>query len=158
VHDLSYIVLVGLIVVIVVVRNIRPQRMNVTRLWLAPLVFLIVTLQVITGSLEARAWAPLVGAVSFLGGALGVPFGLLRGRLQNVRKTKNPKVLMVEPSMLALLLWVAALVVRFGLRYVLGGTGPIAPAVGDGLLAFAAVSLVASRYVLYTKFKALHAA
>ncbi|HTV74034.1 MAG TPA: hypothetical protein VME66_10045 [Candidatus Acidoferrales bacterium] len=157
-HDLWSVFILGLVVVLVVVRNLRPQRMNVTRLWLAPGVLAIVTLLVLTGSLEARLSAPLVAILSAVGAALGVPFGMLRGRLQTVRKTKNPKVLLVEPSVVTLLVWLAAFGLRFGLRFAFGGAASIAPVLGDAFLSFAVASLVAARYVIYTKFKALHAA
>jgi hypothetical protein len=158
VHDPVFVVLIGLIIVILIVRNVRPQKMNVTRLWLAPLVFVVITANVIFGSLEARVSAPLVVGATLLGAALGTPLGLLRGRSTNVRKTKDPKVLIVEPSVVTLLIWVGALGLRFGLRHLFGGAGATALAAGDGLLVFAVASVVASRYVVYTKFKALHAA
>jgi hypothetical protein len=158
VHDPAFVALVALIIVILIVRNVRPQKMNLTRLWLAPLVFVVITANVVFGSLEARVSAPLVIAATVLGAALGTPLGLLRGRTTNVRKTKNPKVLIVEPSVLTLLLWVTALAVRSGLHLLFRGADTAALAAGDGFLACAAASVVASRYVVYTKFKALHAA
>jgi hypothetical protein len=157
VHDPAFVVLVGLIIVILIARNVRPQKMNVTRLWLAPIVFLVITANVIFGSLETRVSAPLVIGVTLLGAALGTPLGLLRGRSTNVRKTKDPKVLIVEPSVVTLLIWVTALGLRSGLHHVFGA-GTAAVAVGDGLLASAVASVIASRYIVYTKFKALHAA
>jgi hypothetical protein len=158
VHDPAFVALVAVIIVILIVRNVRPQKMNVTRLWLAPLVFVVLSAQIIFGSLEARVSAPLVIGATVLGAALGTPLGLLRGRSSTVRKTKDPKVLIVEPSVLTLILWVVAFGARAGLHYFFGGAGTVALAVGDGLLAFAVASVVASRYVVYTKFKALHAA
>lgn len=66
-------------------------------------------------------------------------------------------MLIVDPSLVPLLIWIGAFGLRFGLRQFLPHAGPTALAAGDGFLAFAVASVVASRYVILTRFKALHA-
>ncbi|HEY0798865.1 MAG TPA: hypothetical protein VGD50_06915 [Candidatus Baltobacteraceae bacterium] len=157
-RDLPTIIVICVVLVLLIVRNLRPQKMNVSRIWIAPIVLLVLTWLSVADSLEARTSGLLVAGLMLLGAALGAPLGLVRGRATNVRKTKDPQVLVVDPSVLTLLLWVGAYVVRVGLRLALPQSGGLTLAAGDGFLAFAVSSVLASRYVVYTKFKALHAA
>ena len=137
-------------------RNSRPQRMSVTRLWVAPIIFLLISVLSIYGSQLTDPLAPWQIAVTVIVGAvLGVPLGWARGHHSNVRLTEQPGVMYVDPSLVVMLLWLGAFIVRAALRYVFRTAGESVAIIGDGLLAFAISALVTSYYFIYTKYKAL---
>ncbi|MGZ3496154.1 MAG: hypothetical protein ACXWNK_04215 [Vulcanimicrobiaceae bacterium] len=144
------------IAAILVWRNSRPQRMSVTRLWVAPIVFLLISALSIYGSQLTEPLAPWRLAVALVAGALlGLPLGWARGHHSNVRLTDRPGVMYVDPSLVVMLLWLGAFIVRAGLRYIFRGAGESVAMLGDALLAFAIGALVTSYYFIYAKYKAL---
>ena len=146
-----------IVAVVIVFRLSRPMRLTASRLWIGPAILIVLTAFLVWGSIEAHASATAIGVALILGAMFGVPFGLLRGRHSQVRKTDNPKVLLVEPSLLPLLIWLAAFGLRFAIRTFVPQAGPSALAASDAFLAFAVASVIAARYVIAEKFKALHA-
>lgn len=142
---------------VIVFRFMRPQRMTASRLWIGPVVMILLTGFVALSTVEAHAPLGAVALAMAIGVVAGVPFGLLRGRHSIVRKTDNPKVLMVEPSIIPLLIWLAAFGLRFAIRAFVPNAGPGALAASDGFLAFAVASVIAARYVIAQKFQELHA-
>lgn len=155
--DISTLIYLVVVAAVIVFRFMRPIRMHASRLWLSPAIFVLLTFFLIWSSLEAHG-SPVGIAISYIIGlALGVPFGLLRGRHTDVRKTEDPKVLVVAPAIAPLLIYLVAFVARFVLRAYLPQAGPEALEASDGLLAFAVGSIIASRYVIAQKFRELHA-
>lgn len=147
-----YIVIAALLVW----RNSRPRRLSVTQLAVAPVVFLLISVLSIYGSQLIEPLAPWQIALTLIAGAiLGLPLGWARGHHSNVRLTDRPGVMYVDPSLVVMLLWIGAFIVRAGLRYVFSGAGDGVAILGDGLLAFAISALVTSYYFIYTKYKAL---
>lgn len=145
------------VIALVVVRLLRPQRMRASRLWIGPAIIVALSAFVIWASYEAHASLLAIALAVVLGLLLGVPFGLVRGRHTEVRTTENPHVLLVQPSVLPVLIWFAAFAVRFLIRALFPNVGPTGLALSDGFLAFALASVVAARYMIAEKFKALHA-
>src|SRR5665213_334659 len=85
-----YVIIAGLMVY----RNLRPQKMTLTRMWVAPILFTAMTALAIWGSQQtnpAPAWA--VGVALVAGLILGAPLGYLRGKHTNVRITDKPGVM-----------------------------------------------------------------
>lgn len=155
--ELSTLVTLLVLAVVIVVRFLRPIRMRAARLWVAPVILVALSLIVIGGSVEREA--PAAIAVAAVAGLIfGLPFGLLRGRHTDVRKTDDPQVLLVAPSVVPLIIWLVAYGARFALRAFLPEAGVTAQAASDGLLTFAVASVVASRYVIAQKFRELQAA
>ena len=155
--DISTLVSVLVLAIVIYFRLLRPVRLRASRIWLGPAILIVLTLFAVWGSYEGHV-APMTIALAVLAGAiLGVPFGLLRGRHTRVRTTEDPKVLVVEPSVIPLTIWAVAFLARFALRAFLPHAGPVALASSDGLLAFAVASVIGSRYVIAQKFAELHA-
>jgi hypothetical protein len=155
--DISTLVSILVVAVVIVVRFLRPIRMRASRLWVSPAILILLTIFLVFGEMEQRASPLGISLGLILGLALGTPFGLLRGRHTDVRKTDDPKVLVVQPSIAPLLIWLVAFGGRFALRAFLPTAGPDAVAASDGLLAFAVASIIGSRYVIAQKFRELHA-
>ncbi len=133
------------------------MRITVSRMWLAPLIFLAMTAFAIWGEEQnpGTAMAPSVVALSLVAGALaGIPFGILRGMHTNVRATDKPGVMYLGPSWIVAAIWLGAFAIRAALRVAFSGT-PYALPVGDGLLMLAVAMLVTSYYVIYKKYLGL---
>jgi hypothetical protein len=155
--DLSFAAWLAIVALVVYFRLLRPVRLRASRLWLGPALMALLTALLAWGSYEGRVPTAAILLAIGAGAVLGVPFGLLRGRHTRVRRTGNPRVLLVEPSVVPLVIWFVAFAARFALRVFLPHAGPGALAASDGFLAFAVASLVGARLVIAQKFKELHA-
>ena len=156
--DISSAISLLIVAAIVYFRLLRPVKLRASRLWFGPGLIVVLTLLLAWGSYEEKASALGIAAAVVAGILLGLPFGLLRGRHTRVRKTENPRVLVVEPSIVPLAIWFVAFAARFAIRFFLPKAGPTALEASDGLLAFAAGSVIGARYVIAQKFRELHAA
>lgn len=151
-----------IVVVLLVWRMARPQRMSVVRLWLMPILLLVLTGVSIWGNAYASAmmgqvpppdWE--VAVVLLLGAAMGVPLGLLRGRHSEVKPTDRPGVMYVHSSAFIIIVWLAAYGARMALRLYLPHAQAGAALAGDGLLTFAMAALITSYYAIYKKYRAV---
>ena len=143
------------VVALLAVRFVRPQRISVTRMWVSPLILIVLTGWAIyaTERLEpAPPWE--VVAALLAGGAIGIPFGVLRGMHTDVRPTERPGVMYLGSSWVTIVIFLAAFGLRSMVRLVMPHSGSLSTAVGDALLAFA-IAFIASSYVLiYRKYQA----
>ena len=140
---------------IILFRYSRPMKMSIARLFIAPIVLLVITVLSIYGTQTlnpAPAWAIAVAIA--LGIAFGTPVGILSSRHRVVRRTEKRHVMYVEPSWITAAIWIAAFVVKSVIRSQVHG-GVVATIAGDGLLLFGIASVLASYWVLYHKFRAL---
>ena len=153
---LSYLIILAALA-LVIFRNLRPQTLTISRLWLVPaILLLLVAVSFWATAMELpsmQLWIPAVAVA--IGLAVGIPFGLLRGRHSKIRAGDKPGTIIVQPSAITLILFFVAFAARYLIRFFMPAAGPITIAPADGFLAFAIASIVASRYVLYTRFKAL---
>jgi hypothetical protein len=140
-------------------RYSRPQKMSLTRMWIAPIIFTGLTALAIWGGQQtnpAPSWAVAVAVVGGL--ILGAPLGILRGKHTNVRATDTPGVMYLDASWVVLALWLGAFILRRIVQAVLP-VGVTSAIVGDGLIVFAISTVVVSYYEIYQKYRALeHAA
>lgn len=154
-------VLMNLIIYVVIAafvlfRYSRPMKMSLTRLFVAPVVFVAITAFAIWGGQQTHhpASGPAVAAAVVIGIAFGMPLGLVMSAHRVVRRTEKPHVMYVDPSWLTAAIWVGALVLRTGIRMMLP-LSAFGTMVGDGLLLFGISAVVTSYWVLYRKFRAL---
>lgn len=144
-----------LIAAFVLFRYSRPMKMSLTRLFVAPFVFVAITAFAIWGGQQTHPASALsVTAAVVIGIAFGVPLGLVMSAHRVVRRTEKPHVMYVDPSWLTAAIWVGALVLRAGIRMMLP-LSALGTMVGDGLLLFGISAVVTSYFVLYRKFRAL---
>ena len=153
---LTYLVILAALA-LVIFRNIRPQTMNVSRLWTVPVVLLVLAgVSFWATALEtppSMLWLPILAVI--IGLAIGIPFGILRGRHSKMRAGEKAGTIVVEPSPITLILFFVAFAARYLVRFFVPSAGPITIAPADGFIAFAIASVIASRYILYTRFKTL---
>ena len=140
----------------VLFRYSRPMKMSVTRLFVAPVIFLVMTFFAIWATQQqphaAPGWA--IGPAIGVGVALGVPLGLVMSLHRTVRRTDKPHVMYVDPSWITAAIWVGAFILRAGIRMLLPASA-LGTVVGDGLLLLGISAVVTSYWVLYRKFRAL---
>jgi energy-coupling factor transporter transmembrane protein EcfT len=141
-------------------RTVRPQRLSLVRLWIMPIVLLGLTVfaiyaniyaSALQGEMPAPAWQIVI--VLFLGAALGIPLGFLRGRHSEVKPTDRPGVMYVHSSPLIVVIWLLAFVARAAVRAYLPHVQSGAALGGDGLLAFAMSAIITSYYAIYKKYR-----
>jgi hypothetical protein len=145
-----------LVVALLAVRLLRPQKISITRMWVAPLILCVLTAWVIYTNNTLNPAPPLeIAAGLVLGAIAGLPFGILRGIHTDVRPTDRPGVMYLGSSWVTLAIFLGAFVLRFAIREVMPHRGSLSATIGDGLLAFAIVFIVASYYVIFRKYEAL---
>ncbi len=150
--QLAIYVVIGAIVLF---RYSRPMKMSVVRLFIAPVVFLALTVISIWASEAinpAPAWA--VAAAVVIGVIFGVPLGVAMSAHRVVRRTEKAHIMYVEPSWVTAVIWIGAFILRAVIRLLLP-PGVTATVVGDGLVLFGISAIVASYFVIYRKFRAL---
>ena len=140
----------------VLFRYSRPMKMSLTRLFVAPILFVALTAFAIWGSQQTHhpASALAVAAAVIIGIVFGVPLGLAMSAHRTVRRTEKPHVMYVDPSWITAAIWVGAFVLRAAIRMLLPASA-LGTVVGDGLLLFGISAVVTSYWVLYRKFHAL---
>lgn len=151
-----FLQLIPLIVVLAIValRSIRPQRISITRMWVQPLILVFLAVFVIytAEQLEpAPAWE--IAAALAIGAIIGVPFGILRGIHTDVRPTDRPGVMYLGSSWITILIYLVAFGLRFAVRTLMPHHGALSGAVGDGALAFAIAFIVTSFVVIARKYR-----
>jgi hypothetical protein len=144
-----------IVVVILAVRFLRPQRISITRMWIAPIVLCGLTVWVIYVNQKLNPAPPLeiiLGLV--VGGLAGIPFGFLRGMHTDVRPTERPGVMYLGASWATLAIFVLAFGIRYAVRAVMPQHGSLAGTIGDALLAFAIAFIATSYVVIFRKYEA----
>jgi hypothetical protein len=143
------------IVILVVVRMVRPQRISVTRMWVSPIILGAIVVFSIYASEHLNPAPPLEIALGFVVGAIaGVPFGMLRGRHTDVRLTDRPGVMYLGASWASGLIFAAAFGFRFVVRMVMPHRGALSSVISDALLAFALAYICTSYLAIYRKYEA----
>ena len=145
-----------IIVGILAIRLIRPQRISVTRMWITPIVLCVLTGWVIYANAMLNPAPPLEIALGLIVGAVaGIPFGILRGMHTEVRPTDRRGVMYLGSSWVTLVIFAAAFALRYGVRELMPQRGSLSATIGDALLAFAIVFIAASYFIILRKYEEL---
>jgi ABC-type proline/glycine betaine transport system permease subunit len=149
------LIIYAVVAAFIVYRYSRPMKMSLTRLFVAPILFVALTVFVIWSSQQTHPASALeITAAVAIGIVLGVPLGLAMTAHRTVRRTEQPHVMYVDPSWITAAIWVAAFMLR-AVIHILLPLSALGTMVGDGLLLFAISAVVTSYWVLYRKFRAL---
>jgi hypothetical protein len=145
-----------IVVVVLAVRMVRPQRISVTRMWVSPIILCVLTAWVIYANNMLNPAPPLEVALGLvLGGIVGLPFGVLRGVHTDVRPTDRPGVMYLGSSWVTIVIFAAAFGLRYVARMMIPLRGSLTATIGDALLAFAIVFIAASYFVIFRKYEEL---
>jgi hypothetical protein len=144
----------AIVVAVLAVRLIRPQKITVTRMWITPIILCFLTAWVIYANQMLNPAPPGEIAVGLIAGALlGVPFGILRGMHTDVRPTEKRGVMYLGSSWVTLVIFAAAFGLRYGVRALMPHRGSLSGTIGDALLAFAIAFIVVSYVVIFRKYE-----
>jgi len=132
----SYLVPLGVVAVIIVLRNSRPRKLKIERLWVTPAIYLILMASALAEApppLTPVSFAILVGAF-----AIGAAIGWQRARFTQIHIHPETHDLTSRSSPIGILFTFAILVVRYAARDLLAGNAkllhlPIV-AITDGFL------------------------
>lgn len=149
----SYLVPLGVVAVVLVLRNSRPRRLKIERLWVMPVIYLI-----LMASALAEAPPPLTPvSIAILVGAfaIGAAIGWQRARFTEIHIHPETHDLSSRASPIGLLFIFAILVVRFAARDLLAGNArllhlPIV-AITDGFLLLAIAMLSTQRLEIWQR-------
>ena len=145
-----------MVVAILALRWVRPQRISVTRMWFAPIILCALTAWVIYENNTLNPAPPLEIAAGLVVGAIcGIPFGILRGMHTDVRPTERRGVMYLGSSWVTLVIFAAAFALRYAIRLAIPHRGSLSAVVGDGLLAFAIAFIATSYVVIFRKYEEL---
>jgi hypothetical protein len=144
------------VVAILAVRLIRPQRISVTRMWITPILLCALTGWVIYLNEVMNPAAPWEIALGIIvGGLVGIPFGILRGMHTVVRPTEKRGVMYLGSSWMTILIFAIAFGFRSVVRFLMPHRGSLSATVGDALLAFAITFIATSYIVIFRKYEEL---
>jgi hypothetical protein len=144
-----------IVIVLLAIRLIRPQRISVTRMWITPIVLCFLTAWVIYVNETINPAPPLEIALGLIVGALaGIPFGILRGIHTDVRPTDRPGVMYLGSSWITIVIFGAAFGLRYAVRLLMPQHGSLSGTIGDGLLAFAIAFIITSYLMIFRKYEA----
>lgn len=149
----SYLVPLGVVAVIIVLRNSRPRRLKIERLWVLPAVYVILA----AGALLEAPPPPTILSVLILVGAvaIGAAIGWQRARFTQIHIHPETHDLTSRASPIGILFIFAILVVRFAARDLLAGNArllhlPIV-AITDGFLLLAIAMLATQRLEIWQR-------
>ena len=147
---LIYVVVIALFVW----RMMRPSRVSVARIWVRPILLVLITAAAIWGE-QFTTPSPLweVLAIVIAGALIGIPLGIVRGRHSEVKGTDRPGIYYVHSSPLVVIIWLLAFVARAGIRYAVPGASHGATVWSLGLLAFATSAIAVSAYLIHGKLQ-----
>jgi hypothetical protein len=145
-----------IVVIVLAVRMMRPQRISVTRMWVSPIILCALTAWLIYENNLHNPAPPLEIAIGLvLGAIVGVPFGVLRGIHTDVRPTDRPGVMYLGSSWVTIVIFAAAFGLRYLVRMMIPLRGSLTATIGDALFAFAIVFIGASYFVIFRKYEDL---
>ena len=150
---LSYLLPIGVALVVILLRNSRPRRLRVESLWILPTVYVL-----LLASSLAAAPPPVTPAsvgLLVLGFALGAALGWQRGRFTKIDIDPQTHEMSSQQSVIGLVFILAIFAVRFGARGLLAANAgalhiPIAAAL-DAFFALAIAMLSVQRLEVWLR-------
>jgi hypothetical protein len=168
-QQIQTVVIIGVVVLLLafrIYRQMREQRWALGSMWVMPIIVALVVILVVAG--DTISGSPLAPLAAVVGLAIGFGVGMYQGNHTTLRVDKPGKAVFVKVHPIGIALVTGVLLLRFGIRWVVGGVtgqgavGPnglpvITPAealIGSGLLAVALGSLIGIRWYVKRAYDA----
>jgi len=149
----SYLVPLAVVGLVIILRNSRPRRLKIERLWLYPAIYLV--LLATTLAAAPPPVTPLSIGLLVGGFLIGAALGWQRGRLTNIHIHPETHDLTSRASPIGLLFIFAILVLRYAARDFLasdaGGLHLPIVAIGDAFIVLAVAMLSVQRLELWMR-------
>jgi hypothetical protein len=148
-----FLIAIGVAVLIIVLRNSRPRKLNVERLWVYPAILVVM----LGGSLAAAPPPVTVVGISLLVGGflIGAALGWQRGRFTRIEIDPATHALTARASPLGMVLILAVLGLKYGLADLVQAfpalVGVPVLAVGDGLIALTIAMMSVQRLEMWIR-------
>lgn len=150
---MTTLITLGVVAVIIVLRNSRPRELKIDRLWMLPLVYLV-----LMGAALYEAPPPLTAlSISLLAGAfvIGAAIGWQRARFISIHIHPETQALTSRASPIGILFIFAILALRIGARDLLAGNAlmlhlPVV-AIGDAFVVLAIAMLSVQRVEVWRR-------
>jgi hypothetical protein len=145
-----------ILVAVLAVRLLRPQKISITRMWVSPIVLCGLSVWVIYLNERLNPAPPAEIALGIvLGAILGTPLGILRGMHTEVKLTEKRGVMYLGSSWVTVAIFLVAFGLRYAVRLLMPQHGSLTGIIGDAVLAFAIAFIAASYVVIFRKYERL---
>jgi hypothetical protein len=149
----TYLVPIAIAAVVLVIRNSRPRRLKIERLWVTPLIYLAIVALALSEA--PPPMTPLTLAILAGSFAVGAALGWQRGRLTQIHLHPETHELTSRASPIGLIFIFAILLLRVGARGLLAGNAatlhlPLI-AITDGFLLLAVSMLSVQRLEVWQR-------
>jgi len=156
----SYLLPMGVAVVVIVLRNMRPRRLRIERLWVLPAIYMVMLVGALTEA--PPPITPISIGLLILGFAIGAALGWQRARFTQIHIHPETHDLSSRASPIGIVFIFAILLLRFGARDFLASHPdflhvPIV-AVGEALLVMVVATLTAQRLEIWRRASQMLAA
>jgi hypothetical protein len=149
----SYLIPLGVVAVVIVLRNSRPRRLRIERLWVTPAIYLFTTASTLAAA--PPPVTPLSIGILVAAFVIGAALGWQRGRLTQIHIHPETHDLTSRASPIGILLIFAILVAKYATRDLLSENRglmdlPIV-AITDGFLVLGIATLSAQRLEVWQR-------
>jgi len=144
------IVIYVIVIALVLRRTLTTQTMRVASLPVLAVVYAAVAIYLVAiGSPRSLLTSPVLWIALAIGVALGAVLGYLRGRHSVVTPGPRPGTVRVKAAPFLAAVLVIAVLMRLGIRSLMPGHSDLGIAISDGLIMFAALSVIIGRLLLF---------
>jgi hypothetical protein len=148
-----YLLPIGIAVIIIVLRNSRPRRLRIERLWLLPAIYLVSTISALAAA--PPPITPVSVGLLVLGALVGAGLGWQRARFTEIRIHPETHDLTSRSSPIGMIFIFAILLLRIGARDFLATHPNLLHlpviAIGDALLVMVVATLSAQRLEIWRR-------
>jgi hypothetical protein len=152
-HTTSYYLPLVIGVLIIVMRNRRPRKLKVERLWLFPVIYLVMLVAGLSAAPPPVTFAAV--GVLLASAVVGGLIGWQRGRFTRIDLDPQTHEMTAQASVLGIALILVVMLARLGLRGLLtqnvSGLGVPTAVLGDGLLVLAVSMLTVQRLEIWVR-------
>jgi hypothetical protein len=149
----QYLLPIGVALVVIVLRNSRPRRLRIERLWVLPAIYLVMMVSALAAA--PPPVTPISIGLLVLGFLIGAGLGWQRARFTEIHIHPETHDLSSRSSPIGIIFIFAILLLRVGARDFLA-TRPDIPdlpvvAIGDALLVMVVATLMAQRLEVWRR-------
>ena len=149
----QYLLPIGIAVIVIVLRNSRPRRLQIERLWVLPAIYLVMTISALAAA--PPPVTPVSIGLLVLGFLIGAGLGWQRARFTEIHIHPETHDLTSRSSPIGIIFIFAILVLRYGaagyLRAHPQTLGIPVVAIGEALLVMVVATLSAQRLEIWRR-------
>jgi hypothetical protein len=149
----QYLLPIGIAVIVIVLRNSRPRRLRIERLWVLPAIYLVMMVSALAAA--PPPITPVSLGLLVLGFLIGAGLGWQRARFTEIHIHPETHDLSSRSSPIGMIFIFAILLLRIGAKDFLASHPDVLHvpviAIGDALLVLAVATLTAQRLEIWQR-------